>query len=88
MLKTITAQKARVNLGEIINKVYFGNWEFIVERKGLPMVKIIRINIPGRTDSQDAFMRFAGSLDGRVADKMKTAIARARKHSDRKIPKI
>ena len=42
-LKIVTALKARQILGTIMNTVSFGNDEYIVERKGIPMVAIIPI---------------------------------------------
>ena len=80
MLKTITAQKARTNLGEIINQVYFGDFEFIIQRKGQPMVKIIRLD--QRNDESATlkhkykYMKFAGILGKANAGKMKNDITR------------
>lgn len=42
-LKIVTALKARQIFGTIINAVSFGNDQYIVERKGKPMVAIIPI---------------------------------------------
>ena len=42
-LKIVTALKARQILGTIMNTVSFRNDEYIVERKGVPMVAIIPI---------------------------------------------
>ncbi len=42
-LKVVTALKARQIFGTIINAVSFGNDQYIVERKGKPMVAIIPI---------------------------------------------
>jgi prevent-host-death family protein len=42
-LKIVTALKARQNLGTIMNAVSFKNDQYIVERKGVPMVAIIPI---------------------------------------------
>ncbi len=42
-LKVVTALKARQNLGTIMNAVSFKNDQYIVERKGVPMVAIIPI---------------------------------------------
>ena len=42
-LKIVTALKARQILGTIMNAVSFRNDEYIVERKGIPMVAIIPI---------------------------------------------
>lgn len=42
-LKVVTAIKARQIFGTIMNAVSFGNDQYIVERKGQPMVAIISI---------------------------------------------
>ena len=42
-LKIVTALKARQIFGTIMNTVSFRNDEYIVERKGIPMVAIIPI---------------------------------------------
>ncbi len=42
-LKIVTALKARQKLGTIMNAVSFKNDQYIVERKGVPMVAIISI---------------------------------------------
>jgi prevent-host-death family protein len=44
MIKTITAMKARQNLGSIMNEVSFTGDEFIIERAGKPMAVIVSIN--------------------------------------------
>ena len=42
-LKVVTALKARQNFGTIMNAVSFKNDQYIVERKGMPMVAIIPV---------------------------------------------
>ncbi|MEJ2589627.1 MAG: hypothetical protein P8165_19010 [Deltaproteobacteria bacterium] len=42
-LKVVTAIEARKILGTIMNAVSFGNDQYIVERKGVPMVAIIPV---------------------------------------------
>ena len=42
-LKVVTALKARQQLGTIMNAVSFKNDQYVVERKGMPMVAIIPI---------------------------------------------
>jgi PHD/YefM family antitoxin component YafN of YafNO toxin-antitoxin module len=42
-LKVVTAIEARKILGTIMNAVSFGNDQYIVERKGVPMVAIISV---------------------------------------------
>lgn len=43
MLQTISATKARENFAEIINRVMYGDDEFIIEKQGKPAVKIVKI---------------------------------------------
>lgn len=43
MLKTVSAIKARQNLGQVMNEIYLKDDEYIVERSGKPMVAIIPI---------------------------------------------
>ena len=42
-IKVVTAIKARKILGTIMNAVSFGNDQYIIERKGVPMVAIIPV---------------------------------------------
>jgi len=42
-LKTVTAIEARKTLGTILNSVSFGNNQYIVERKGVPMAAIVPV---------------------------------------------
>lgn len=39
---TVSAYRARTNFGEILNLVYYRGDEVVVERKGKPVVKIIK----------------------------------------------
>ena len=43
MLKTVSAIKARQNLGQVMNEVFLKDDEYIVERSGKPLVAIIPI---------------------------------------------
>ena len=43
MLKTITALKARQNLGQVMNEVVIKGDEYIIERAGKPLVAVIPI---------------------------------------------
>ncbi|MBI4248048.1 MAG: type II toxin-antitoxin system Phd/YefM family antitoxin [Elusimicrobia bacterium] len=44
MTHTITALKARQNLGEMLNRVWLKHDEFIIERGGKPMAAVIPID--------------------------------------------
>lgn len=43
MTRTITAIKARQNLGELLNRVSLNHDEFIIERGGKPMAAVIPV---------------------------------------------
>ena len=42
MVNTVTATEARERLGEIINRVLYTGDEFVIEKKGKPVVLITR----------------------------------------------
>jgi prevent-host-death family protein len=41
-MRTISAYQARTNFGELLNLVYYQGDEVVVERKGKPLVKIVK----------------------------------------------
>jgi prevent-host-death family protein len=41
MIKTLTAIKARQNLGELLEEVYYNGDQFIIERAGKPMAAVV-----------------------------------------------
>jgi prevent-host-death family protein len=41
MLKTVNALKARQNLGQLLEEVYYKGDQFIVERAGRPMAAVV-----------------------------------------------
>jgi prevent-host-death family protein len=41
MLKTISALKARKNLGELLEEVYYRGDQYIIERAGKPMAAVV-----------------------------------------------
>lgn len=87
MIQTISVQKVRASLGELINEAYYTGHEFIVERKGKPMVKIVRV-ASMKQDARskiNAFMKFAGILSKKDGARMKTLVRSARKTSARSI---
>lgn len=60
MLKTISAIKARQNLGQVMNEVALKDDEYIVERAGKPLVAIIPIEQYQRMKSErEDFFRMA-----------------------------
>jgi prevent-host-death family protein len=65
MLKTVSAIKARQNLGQIMNEVFLRDDEFIVERSGKPLVAIIPIEkYLNMKKNRKEFFRLYDSLQG------------------------
>lgn len=64
-LKVVTALKARQTFGTIMNAVSFGNDQYVVERKGVPMVAIIPIKKFKQMDK--ARQRFFNNMS-RISD--------------------
>ena len=54
MTKTISAIKARKNLGEILNEVYYSGNDYIIERAGKPMVRLIKISFEEKGALQES----------------------------------
>jgi len=68
MLKTVSAIKARQNLGQVMNEIYLKDDEYIVERSGKPMVAIIPIEkYLSMTGKRKEFFNLYDSLQ-RTAD--------------------
>ena len=87
-LKVVTALKARQIFGTIMNAVSFGNDQYIVERKGVPMVAIIPIKKFKQMDrARQRFFRnmskisesFAGEDSNKLDDILKEATEAAKK---------
>ncbi len=86
MLKTVSAIKARQNLGQVMNEVSLKDDEYIVERSGKPLVAIIPIetylNLTGK---RQEFFNLYGALQGAadrsasVDDDLAEALAAARR---------
>ena len=86
MTKTISAYKARVNFGELLNEVYYRGDEFIVERMGKPLVKIVPIkSFPGKNNS---IFKLAGIWKDVDVSKLKKEIKTIRGRSSRKIKSL
>jgi len=91
-LKVVTALKARQIFGTIMNAVSFRNDQYIVERKGMPMVAIIPIKKFRQMDKtrQRFFSNmskisnsFAGE-DPKKLDNMLAEATRAARHVERR----
>lgn len=44
MIKTVTALKARQNLGQLLEEVYYKGDQYIIERSGKPMAAVVPIS--------------------------------------------
>lgn len=65
MLKTVSAIKARQNLGQVMNEVFLKDDEYIVERAGKPLVAIIPIEkYLNMTGKRQEFYRLFDSIQG------------------------
>lgn len=61
MIKTLTAIKARQNLGELLEEVYYNGDQFIIERAGKPMAAVVPLwQVQARKKHQE---RVSGMLD-------------------------
>ena len=61
MIKTLTAIKARQNLGEVLEEVYYNGDQFIIERAGKPMAAVVPLwQVQARKKHQQ---RVFGMLD-------------------------
>jgi prevent-host-death family protein len=61
MIKKLTAIKARQNLGEVLEEVYYNGDQFIIERAGKPMAALVPIwQVQARKKHQE---RVFGMLD-------------------------
>jgi prevent-host-death family protein len=86
MLKTVSAIKARQNLGQVMNEVFLKDDEYIVERAGKPLVAIIPIEkYLNMTGKRQEFFRLFDSFQGKadhsssVEDDINEALTAARR---------
>jgi len=81
-LKIVTALKARQKFGTIMNAVSFGNDQYIVERKGMPMVAIIPVKRFRQMDKArqrffNNMSKISDSFDGEKIDKLDNILEEA-----------
>lgn len=81
MTRTVSAYEARTKLGEIMNLVYYQGVDFIVERRGEPVVKIVRVGKRAVKNGKrrQAMMKFAGIWAGKDGDKIRREAMRLRR---------
>lgn len=82
MLKTISAIKARQNLGQVMNEVSLKEDEYIIERAGKPLVAIIPIEqyMSIKKDRSDFFSMVSEMQRSSDAEYIETDIEEAVKH--------
>ena len=83
MSKTVTARKARRNLGELINRAYYRGEETIIEKKGKPVAKITRIEAPG-ISGKGLLARTAGAWKDLDIEVVKRKIKEGRRDNSSK----
>lgn len=90
MEKRVSALKARTNLGEILNEVYYKGREVVIERKGLPVVRITRfeadLNSGDTARNRAVIARYAGVFADIDAEAMKARVRRWRRMPARAMP--
>jgi prevent-host-death family protein len=58
MLKTVTALKARKNLGELLEEVYYRGDQYIIERAGKPMAAVVPLSqLASWQEGREAFFK-------------------------------
>lgn len=82
-MKTISAYNARTKFGELLNEVYYKGEEVVVERKGKPMVKIVKAEL-SKKKKIDPFLRAAGVWRDLDTDRMTEEIYKKRKDGSSK----
>jgi len=92
-LKVVTAIEARKILGTIMNAVSFGNDQYIVERKGVPMVAIIPVKKLEQMDrARQRFFRNMSKISDGFAhedpDKLDAIIEEATQAAKKREPSL
>ena len=88
MIKTITAMKARKNLGELLEEVYYKGDQYIIERAGKPMAAIVPLaQLEAWQAQRDAFFVTVDTVrkrnrkvsPKRIADEVTEAVQEVRR---------
>ncbi len=83
MTKTVSALKARRNLGEFINRAYYKGEETVIEKKGKPVAKITWIRTPNFS-GKDPLSKTAGLWKDLDTKTMKRKIKEGRRDGSSK----
>ncbi len=84
MNKIVSALKARTNLGELLNEVYYKDREIVIERKGVPIVRVIKFKEPSKGARN--LEKYLGVFKHLDTEAMKRRIAEDRKRPARGTP--
>ena len=88
VIKKITAMKARQNLGEVLEEVYYKGDQYVIERAGKPMAAIVPVaqleawqaQRDGFFDTIDAVRKRNSKVSGkRVTDDVTEAVKETRR---------
>ena len=68
MTKTLTALKARQNLGQILEEVYYRDGQYIIERAGKPMAAVVPLwQLQKREEGRDRLFKMMDQVHKRNA---------------------
>ena len=84
MLKTISAMKARQNLGQLLNEVSIRGDAYIIERAGKPLAALVDMEVfrqlqEDRSAALEALEKFWGKMTGADHQEIQEAIEEAGK---------
>ncbi|WP_244085134.1 type II toxin-antitoxin system Phd/YefM family antitoxin [Desulforhabdus sp. TSK] len=68
MQKTISAMKARQNLGQVMNEVALRGDDYIIERAGKPLVAIIPIEKYQKLQRPGRVLRLGAAVPGKCQE--------------------
>lgn len=91
MARRMSAYEARVHFGELLNRVHYQGEEFIIEKMGKPVARLVGVAGPAAGgDWRATLKRYAGTIPSAEGAKMLRVVAKARRdsRSARKLPPL
>lgn len=77
MLKKVNALKARQNLGQLLEEVYYKGDQYIIERAGKPLAAVVPLwQVEARKERRERLFGMIGKVWQRTAKTKPAAIAR------------
>ena len=77
MLKKVNALKARQNLGQLLEEVYYKGDQFIIERAGKPLAAVVPLwQVEARKERRERVFGMIGKVWARTAKTKPAAIER------------